>query len=68
MKEPADSADGASTCLHPIKALRGIIELGRGHSFMAVECGACGCIIPKAVWQRIAARTRERRGPHNETR
>ena len=63
MKEPADSADGASTCLHPIKALRAIIEVGLDHSFMAVECEACGRIIPKAVFQRIAARKSGRRGP-----
>jgi len=30
---------------------------------MAVECRACGRIIPKAVWQRLAARKSGRRGP-----
>jgi hypothetical protein len=64
MKEPEDSTDGTSVCLHPIKSLRAIIEVGLDHSFMAVECGACGRIIPKAVFQRIAARRRGRKGPH----
>ena len=63
MQESADGADAAGGCLHPIKSLRTIIELGLGHSFMGVECGACSRIIPKAVWQRLAARKRGRRGP-----
>ena len=63
MQESADGVEAAKACLHPIKALRTIIELGLDHSFMAVECGACGRIIPKAVWQRVAARKSGRRGP-----
>ena len=63
MKEPADDATAAKGCLPPIKSLRAILELGLDHSFMAVECRACGRIIPKAVWQRIAARKSGRRGP-----
>jgi hypothetical protein len=63
MKEPADSADEVRGCLHPIKSLRAIMEVSLGHLFMAVECGACGRIIPKAVFQRVAARKSGRRGP-----
>jgi hypothetical protein len=63
MKEPADGSDVAKACLHPLKSLHAIIEVGLDHSFMAVECGACGRIIPKAVFQRIAARKRGRKGP-----
>jgi hypothetical protein len=63
MKEPEDSTDATSVCLHPIKSLRAIIELELDHSFMAVECEACGRIIPKAVFQRIAARKSGRKGP-----
>jgi hypothetical protein len=63
MQEPPGGADAAKACLHPIKASRAIIELGLDHSFMAVECGACGRIIPKAVFQRVMTRKRGRKGP-----
>jgi hypothetical protein len=63
MQQPADSAETVRECLHPLKSLRAIIELGLGHSFWAVECGACGRLIPKAAWQGIAARQSGRRGP-----
>jgi hypothetical protein len=50
-------------CLHPLKSLRAIMEGGLGRLVMAVACGACGQILPKAVLQRVVARKGKRRGP-----